>query len=420
MAPAQEVDYAWAALIAARSRSGACVIGIWHMNSGTALATVPAAEMPACRAADIDTTRFNDVYLKGGRAPEAPRSSCAPTRLASEMTAEAEDVRLVVRGRPKEISTMNTTGARLLAAAVALGGAALIAWYCTELPAEGLPVASCCWQRWCGRRSRSRSTPSSVAVTRAPTRTMQPSATDDDVTVVVVATGDDPDEVVRTSAALAQAAGPVVLVDLSASPRHGLASALGVLLAEGDGEQGAIDAALTAVTTPCVTVVRARACVVADELRAAAGRVVGDTGWVTGRTEVYNDDGFSPAYGHSIGDALRDRARRNGIPLWAPDATVMRTEAAVAAGGFRPDRPWGSVLRRMAAAGFRGTTHPGVLTAIAAPAEAEPFWRIRVSEARADVSEATDVVVSPGCTARGRGQRGPVLRGWSCATFADG
>lgn len=65
-AHAQEVDYAWAALIAARSRSGACVIGIWHMNSGTALATVPAAEMPACRAADIDTTRFNDVYLKGG------------------------------------------------------------------------------------------------------------------------------------------------------------------------------------------------------------------------------------------------------------------------------------------------------------------------------------------------------------------
>lgn len=292
---------------------------------------------------------------------------------------------------------MNTTGARLLATAVALGGAALIAWYCTELPAEGLPVAlvllaALVW--------------STVAFTlntvvggghsRPDPNDATASAADDDVTVVVVATGDDPDEVVRTSAALAQAAGPVVLVDLSASPRHGLASALGVLLAEGDGEQGAIDAALTAVTTPCVTVVRARACVVADELRAAAGRVVGDTGWVTGRTEVYNDDGFSPAYGHSIGDALRDRARRNGIPLWAPDATVMRTEAAVAAGGFRPDRPWGSVLRRMAAAGFRGTTHPGVLTAIAAPAEAEPFWRIRVSEARADVSEATDVVVSPG------------------------
>lgn len=63
---AQEVNYAWAALIAARSRSGACVLGIWHLNAGTAIVKATAAEMPACRAADIDTTLFDDVYLKGG------------------------------------------------------------------------------------------------------------------------------------------------------------------------------------------------------------------------------------------------------------------------------------------------------------------------------------------------------------------
>lgn len=63
---AQEVNYAWAALIAARSRSGSCVVGIWHMNSGTAIVKETEAEMPSCRAADIDTTLFDDVYLKGG------------------------------------------------------------------------------------------------------------------------------------------------------------------------------------------------------------------------------------------------------------------------------------------------------------------------------------------------------------------
>lgn len=61
-----DVNYAWAALIAARSRSGSCVIGIWHMNSGTALDTLTETEMPTCRAGDIDTTHFDDVYVKGG------------------------------------------------------------------------------------------------------------------------------------------------------------------------------------------------------------------------------------------------------------------------------------------------------------------------------------------------------------------
>lgn len=63
---AQEVNYAWAALIAARSRSGACVLGIWHMNAGTGITKVTEAEMPSCRAGDIDTTVFDDVYVKGG------------------------------------------------------------------------------------------------------------------------------------------------------------------------------------------------------------------------------------------------------------------------------------------------------------------------------------------------------------------
>lgn len=63
---AQEANYAWAALIAVRSRSGSCVLGIWHMNSGTGIVKLTEAEMPSCRAADADTTVFDDVYVKGG------------------------------------------------------------------------------------------------------------------------------------------------------------------------------------------------------------------------------------------------------------------------------------------------------------------------------------------------------------------
>lgn len=319
---------------------------------------------------------------------------------------------------------MNNAGPRLLAAAVALCGLALIVYYCTQLPAQGLPVAvvllaALSWSTVAFVLNTIVGA-TATAVAEPEDDPLEDAGEPDDVTTIVVATEDDPDEVVRTSIALAQAAGPVVLVDLSPSPRHDLASALEVSLAEGAGEQAALDAALAGVVTVCVAVVRARACVVADEMRTAAARVVGDVGWVTGRTEAYNDDGFSPAHGRSIGDALRERARLGGLPFWAPDATVVRTEAAIAAGGFRSDRPWGSVLRRMAASGLRGDTHPGVLTAIAAPAEAEPFWRIRVAEARADVSEATDALVSPGVSgaaartarARAAGLVMRDLRGW--------
>lgn len=65
-AHAAEDRFAIGALIAAKSRSGSCVVGIWHLTAGTAIATVPATEMPTCRAADIDTTLFNDVYRRGG------------------------------------------------------------------------------------------------------------------------------------------------------------------------------------------------------------------------------------------------------------------------------------------------------------------------------------------------------------------
>lgn len=323
---------------------------------------------------------------------------------------------------------MTRTGSRLLAAAVCAGGVGLVVWYCTRLPEAGLPialvlVAALTWSTIAFALN------AVVGAGTGPdtdTSTAPEDGEDDedsdahDVTTVVVATEDDPDEVVRTSIALAQAAGPVVLVDLAAAPRRSLASGLGVVLAEGDGTQGAIDAALEQVDTLCVAVVRARACVVAGEMLAAARRVTGDVGWVTGRTEAYNDDGFSPAYGRSIGDALREHARTSGLPMWAPDATVVRTEAAISAGGFRSDRPWGSMLRRMAAAGFRGSTHDGVITAVAAPAEAEPFWRIRVAEARAEVAEATDALVSPGITgsrawvsrARAAGLVMRDLRGW--------
>lgn len=63
---ADDTNWAWAALLAVRSRSGSCVTGILHMNAGTAVATVTETDMPTCRAADIDTTRFDDIYRKGG------------------------------------------------------------------------------------------------------------------------------------------------------------------------------------------------------------------------------------------------------------------------------------------------------------------------------------------------------------------
>lgn len=63
---ADNTRWAWAALIAARSRSGACAIGILHMTAGAASLLVPESEMPSCRAADVATTHFDDIYRKGG------------------------------------------------------------------------------------------------------------------------------------------------------------------------------------------------------------------------------------------------------------------------------------------------------------------------------------------------------------------
>ena len=313
---------------------------------------------------------------------------------------------------------MNRFTARLLLACAV----AFVVWQLLDLPGPGLAVAvpllavqlaGALLFDLCYPLARAGRAPAAAGT---PGPGPGPSGTPS-VTVVVIAT-DEPEDMVLTALALAQAAGPVVLADLDG--RHAdTARDLGVACVADDVPQHALDRALGAVATDAVMAVRARSVVVPEAVRAAAAHLGEGVGWVTGHTHVYNDDAFSPHPDQPLQAVLRDGARRRGAAIWEQDATILRTSAARDAGGLDLARPAGGVLRGMARQGWQGALYDGNVAVTAAPEDAATFWRVRLDEQRAEVSDLADALRRRDTPARLAclAVLGHALRGWLAAVW---
>jgi signal peptidase len=209
-------------------------------------------------------------------------------------------------------------------------------------------------------------------------------------TTIVVA-GKEPRDVVRTSAAIARDAGPVIVASLAGREHAELARALGVGHASGSTRDAAVLAALAQVRTPAAFVVHARVAVLGAAVERAAGLLDERIAWVCGRVATFNDDAVVPRPARTTADHARRRARAAGLPLWAEDATVLRTDAVQAMLAGLPS-PRGELLPRLAAAGYTGADIDDELAAREAPGQPEDEADMRIGELQWELAEAAALV----------------------------
>ncbi len=205
--------------------------------------------------------------------------------------------------------------------------------------------------------------------------------------------GGVPDEVARTTSAIAAKAGPVALVvpPGRAAPALLDPAVVVVNLEEtGPSDEVATDAAASLhECCDAVLFVSARA-LPATGCAAAASQLTEGASWVVGSTEPLNRDRFGPIRREQLDTRLRRRASTAGLWCWEPDATVVRT-SLLRAHPFSPGRPLGSWLRERAAEGLVGATVEAPLARRAAPVAADGYWSdttARQCGAAADLSDA--------------------------------
>jgi signal peptidase len=221
--------------------------------------------------------------------------------------------------------------------------------------------------------------------------------------------GGVPDQVARTTSAIAADAGPVALVlpDGRSAP-SGLDPSIVVI-----GADDADELAVFRRRCDAVLLTSARA-VPTEELSAAADQLANGADWVQGRAEPLNHDRFGPVRRDALDAAVRRRALDVGLWSWEPDATVVRSEL-LATHPMEPGRPLGSWLRARAEQGHRGVAIDQVLTRRAAPVAAAGYWPETTARQRAAVADLSDAAV----TGRGRarlvaaGLLTRALSGWS-------
>jgi signal peptidase I len=217
----------------------------------------------------------------------------------------------------------------------------------------------------------------------------------------VVRLGEVPDEVARTTVAVAAEVGPTILVVAGRDTPDWVADGVEVVHAE-DPASGLADA-VAGVRTEATLVLSARALPCGDACRAAAALLTGGTSegadgaaatqadWVIGRCEPLNDDRFGPGRRDAVDAGLRHRVARSGLWLWENDATLVRTEL-LQQHPPAPGRPLGRWLRERAADGAAGLVVEDTLSLRAAPVSARRYWpdtQARQRAAVADLSDAT-------------------------------
>ena len=238
---------------------------------------------------------------------------------------------------------------------------------------------------------------------------------EDGTFTTIVVLGDEPDELQRHSVELAQQAGPCVVI---APAERAHIEDLGVTVITSDRRAGAggpdpLQRAIERVDTDAVLLLSGRAAPLAENCRAAAGRLDDTHPWAIGLTRPFNQDGFgSDSRGH-VDALLRRRSAAVGLALWEPNATLVRTEE------IDPRRPRGAWLRDRHAEGGRPATVDQPLALVAAPAGARTFWPESMAQQRGSAADAADAVRSGRGTAR-RVALGLLVRdcfAWSMLTW---
>lgn len=234
----------------------------------------------------------------------------------------------------------------------------------------------------------------SIALALLPARRSGGSPTEDDTEPTdgalrigtLMQLGGVPDQVARTTSAIAAESGPVLLVvPAGRSAPSGLDPAITVTTPD-----DADDTAAFLRRCDAVLAVSARA-VPTDELQVARDRLDEGADWVQGRVEPLNRDRFGPVRRDVLDAALRRRAVDAGLWTWEPDATLVRA-SLLSEHPMDTGRPLGAWLRARAAEGHRGNVVDAVLTRRAAPVAAAGYWpetTTRQRAAAADLSDAT-------------------------------
>jgi len=251
--------------------------------------------------------------------------------------------------------------------------------------------------------------------------TTEPTETAEDGTfTTIVVLGDEPDELQRHSVELAQQAGPCVVI---APAERAHIEDLGVTVITSGRHTGAsgpdpLQRAIERVDTDAVLLLSGRAAPLAENCRAAAGRLDDTHPWAIGLTRPFNQDGFgSDSRGH-VDALLRRRSAAVGLALWEPNATLVRTQD-LRRHPIDPHRPRGAWLRARHAEGGRPATVDQPLSLVAAPAGAHTFWPESMAQQRGSAADAADAVRSGRGTAR-RVALGLLVRdcfAWSMLTW---
>lgn len=227
--------------------------------------------------------------------------------------------------------------------------------------------------------------------------------------------GDVPDEVARTTSAIAAASGPVVLVLPAGREAPEDLDPSVVVVPPGEG--GGTAAALSVLAARCDAVLftSARA-LPGDGVAEAARALSAGAAWVTGAAEPLNRDRFGPTRRELLDGRLRRRASAAGLWCWEPDATVVRS-SLLERHPLRAGRPLGSWLRARAAEGGIGATVDATIARRAAPVAAEGYWPETTARQRAGAADLSDAAVAGGHGWRARciavGLLVRALSGWS-------
>lgn len=255
-----------------------------------------------------------------------------------------------------------------------------------------------------------------VLLTRGPRVTRSPDNGHEQVRIgVAMHLGDVPDQVARTTSAIAATSHPVALV---VPPGRQVPDGLEpTVVVVQPGDAGAVVDALEVLAGRSDAVLFCSARALPGPGCSDAARLL-DAGaaWVTGAAEPLNRDRFGPTDRELLDARLRRRASSAGLWCWEPDATVVRTTLLVDH-PFTAGRPLGSWLRDRAAEGATGATVDGPITRRAVPVAAEGYWPDTTARQRAAAADLSDAMCSATSGTRARAIAAALLvralSGWS-------
>ena len=188
----------------------------------------------------------------------------------------------------------------------------------------------------------------------------------------IVCVGAEPPDLARATIVLAARAGPTSVVTTADAPDLDDLAPPSVAVFAVETMAEGLAAAIAAVRTDATFITSASAFPV-EGARDAATRLGDDVGWVIGRVDPLATDAFGPSERGGHEARQRRRARRGGLTIWEPDATIVRTDL-LAGMPVEPGRPRGDWLRELAARGLVGAETSTVVAVHAAPSDGPLFW----------------------------------------------